>query len=34
MRRASFIDALSRFGVSPFQETADEIFNALDESGV
>ena len=34
MGRAAFIDALSRFGVSPFQETAVEILNALNESGV
>ena len=31
MSRAAFIDALSRFGVSPFQETADEILDSLDE---
>ncbi len=34
MSRASFIDALARFGVSPFQETADEILDALDERSV
>jgi predicted HTH domain antitoxin len=34
MGRAAFIDALSRFGVSPFQETAEEILDALNESGV
>ncbi len=33
MGRAAFIDALSRFGVSPFQETAEEILDALNESG-
>ncbi len=32
--RAAFIDALSGFGVSPFQETADEILDALNESSV
>jgi len=26
--RAAFIEALSRFGVSPFQETAEEILDA------
>jgi predicted HTH domain antitoxin len=31
--RAAFIEALSRFGVSPFQETAEEILDALNESG-
>ena len=34
MGRAAFIDALSRFGVSPFQEITDEILDALNESGV
>ena len=32
MGRAAFIDALSRFRVSPFQETAEEILDALNES--
>lgn len=32
MNRAAFIDALSRFNVSPFQETAEEIMDALDEN--
>lgn len=32
--RAAFIEALSRFGVSPFQETAEEILDALSESGL
>ena len=31
MGRAAFIDALSRFRVSPFQETAEEILGALNE---
>ena len=31
--RTEFIEALSRFGVSPFQETAEEILDALNESG-
>jgi predicted HTH domain antitoxin len=31
MSRAAFIDALSRFGVSPFQETAEEILGFLRE---
>ncbi len=34
MSRAAFIDALSGFGVSPFQETGDEILDALNESSV
>jgi predicted HTH domain antitoxin len=29
LSRAAFIDALSKFGVSPFQETVEEISNAL-----
>lgn len=33
LSRAEFITALSRFGVSPMQETADEILNAVTESG-
>ena len=32
LSRAEFITALSRFGVSPMQETADEILNAVTES--
>jgi len=31
LSRAEFITALSRFGVSPMQETADEILNAVTE---
>jgi predicted HTH domain antitoxin len=34
MERAAFIDALSRFGVSAFQETAEEILDVLNESNV
>jgi predicted HTH domain antitoxin len=33
MSRAAFIAALSNFGVSPFQETSEEILDALDKSG-
>jgi len=29
LSRAAFIGALSKFGVSPFQETVEEISNAL-----
>jgi predicted HTH domain antitoxin len=29
--RAEFISGLSRFGVSPFQETADEILDTFQE---
>ena len=32
LSRAEFITALSRFGVSPMQETVDEILNAVTES--
>jgi predicted HTH domain antitoxin len=32
LSRAEFITALSRFGVSPMQETAEEILNAVTES--
>jgi len=32
LSRAEFITALSRFGVFPMQETADEILNAVTES--
>jgi len=31
LSRAEFIDGLSRFGVSPFQETAEEILKSLEE---
>ena len=30
LSRASFISALARYGVSPFQETASEILQSLD----
>lgn len=30
LSRAEFIEALGRYGVSPFQETADEILADLD----
>ena len=30
--RAEFIDALGRYGVSPFQQTADEILADADEA--
>lgn len=33
MGRSAFIDALSRLGFSPSQETAEEILDALDEDG-
>jgi hypothetical protein len=33
MGRAAFINALSRFGVSPFQETTEEKLDVLNESG-
>lgn len=29
LSRADFIDELARFGVSPFQETSQEIFDTL-----
>jgi len=29
LNRSSFIDALGRFGVSPFQESADDILSAM-----
>ncbi len=32
LSRAEFITALSRFGVSPMQETAEEILNAVTDS--
>ena len=31
LSRAEFIDGLSRFGVSPLQETAEEILKSLEE---
>jgi hypothetical protein len=36
LSRAEFIDSLSRFSVSPFQETAEEIISAVheNESGI
>jgi predicted HTH domain antitoxin len=30
LSRADFINQLARFGVSPFQETADEVIAAID----
>ena len=29
LNRSAFIDALGRFGVSPFQESADDILSAV-----
>jgi predicted HTH domain antitoxin len=31
LSRAEFIDGLSRFGVSPLQETSEEILKSLEE---
>jgi predicted HTH domain antitoxin len=32
LSRAEFIDALGRYGVSPFQQTADEIVHDAEEA--
>lgn len=33
LSRADFIDALGRYGVSPFQETIEDLAEALGEAG-
>jgi predicted HTH domain antitoxin len=34
LSRAEFIDSLSRYGVSPFQETADDILKSLESNSL